>query len=102
MGDHHVNVRWSLRVATHHSEDFGGRTGCVDGVLCRLEAVEVEVSVLVGAEFAAEVVLGLVLGVVGVVFAVCAGLPHVEDGVGDADAGIDVLDGAVEVGELPV
>ena len=95
-------MRRSLSVATHHSEDFGGRSGCVDGVFCGLEAVEVEVSVGVSAEFSSEVVLGLVLRVVGVVLSVGAGLPHVEDGVGDAHVGVDVLDGAVEVGELSV
>ena len=95
-------MRGSLSVTAHHSEDFGGRTGCVDGVLGGLEAVEVEVSVGVGAELSSEVVLGLVLRVMGVVLAVGAGLPHVEDGVGNSNVGVDVLDGAVEVGELSV
>ena len=44
----------------------------------------------------------LVLGVVGVVLAVGAGLPHVEDGVGDTLACIDVADDTVEECELTV
>jgi hypothetical protein len=100
--DHHMNMRRTLGVAAHHPQHLGRRPGSVNRVLRRLEAVEVEATRGVGAEFATEVVLGLVLGVVGIVLAVCAGLPHVEDGIGDACAGVDVLDGAVEVGELAV
>jgi hypothetical protein len=51
---------------------------------------------------ATKIVLGLVLRIVGIVLAVCAGLPHVEDGIWDAFAGVDIFDGAVEVGELSV
>jgi len=47
-------------------------------------------------------VLGLVLGVVGVVLAVRARLPHVENGVRDALACVCVADDAVEERELAV
>lgn len=100
--DHDVDMRRPVGVSPHDAEQLSGRTRGVDGVLCRLEAVEVEVALAVGAELAAEVVLGLVLRIVGVVLAVGAGLPHVEDGVGDARPGVGVEDGAVEVGELAV
>lgn len=45
---------------------------------------------------------GLVLRVEDVVLAVGAGLPHVEDGIGDACARFRVPYHAVEVGELAV
>lgn len=89
-------------VAVHHLEELSRGPAGVDGVLGGLEAVEPELAVAIGAELASEVVAGLVLGVEDVVLAVGAGLPHVEDGVGDALAGVDVLDDAVEEGELAV
>lgn len=89
-------------MTTHDLEQIGGGTRGINGVLGGLQAVEVEISVLVGAELAAQVVAGLVLGVEDVVFAVSRGLPHVEDGVGDALARLGVDDAAVEVSQLAV
>lgn len=100
--DHHVDVCWTLSVTSHHPKHLGRRSGSVNRVFCGLEAVEVEPSGGVGAELSSEVVFALVLGVVGIVFAVRAGLPHVEDGVWDSRAGVDVSDGAVEVRKLAV
>lgn len=102
VSDHHVNVSRAVRVATHDLEQLRRGTGGVNGVLCGLEAVEPKLAVLVSAELASEVVTGLVLGVVSVVFAVGARLPHVEDCVGDTLAGVDVLDDTVEKGQLTV
>lgn len=102
VGNHDVNVSGAVRVTAHDTEKLRGRTRCVDGVLGWLEAVKPKLSVLVGAEFAAEVVLGLVLGVVGVVFAVGAGLPHIENGVGNTLASVDVADDTVEECELAI
>lgn len=102
VGDHDVDVSRAVRVAAHDAEELSRGTRGVDGVLGGLEAVEPELAVLVGAELAAEVVTRLVLGVVGVVLAVGAGLPHVEDGVGDTLAGVDVADDTVEECELTI
>jgi hypothetical protein len=102
VSDHDVNVSRAVRVAAHDAKKLRRRTRCVDGVLGRLEAVEPELAVLIGAELAAKVVARLVLGVVGVVLAVGAGLPHVEDGVGDTLASVDVADDTVEECELTV
>lgn len=100
--DHHVDVSRAVGVTSHDLEQLGRGTRSVDGILGGLEAVEPELSVLVGAELATEVVAGLVLGVVGVILAVGAGLPHVEDGVGNALASVDIADDTVEEGELTV
>jgi hypothetical protein len=102
VSDHDVDVSRAVRMTAHDAEKLGRGTRCVDGVLGRLEAVEPELAVLVGAELAAEVVARLVLGVVGVVFAVGAGLPHVEDGVGDTLACINITDDTVEECELTI
>lgn len=86
----------------HDLQQICRGAGSINGVFCWLEAVEPEPAVLVGSEFPSEVVAGLVLGVEDVVFAVGAGLPHVEDGTLDALARLGVLDGAVEECQLAV
>lgn len=63
-------------------------------------AVEPVLSILVGAELAAQVIGGLVVRVLEVVLAVGAGLPDVKDGVGDGLAGEEVGDGAVHEADL--
>lgn len=102
MRHHHVDVRRAVRVATHDAKQLRRRARGVDGVLSGLETVEPELAVRIGTELAAEVVAGLVFGVVGIVFAVGAGLPHVKHGVGDALARLQVADDTVEEGELAV
>jgi hypothetical protein len=102
VSNHDVNVRRTVRVTAHDFEKLGGRTRGVDGVLGGLEAVEPELAVLVGTELSAKVVARLVLWVVGVVFTVGASLPHVENGVGDSLACVNVADDAVEECELAV
>ena len=57
---------------------------------------------LVSAEFATKIVLALVFWVVRVVFAVGAGLPHVEYGAGDGLVGVYIPDDAMEEGDLAV
>jgi hypothetical protein len=102
VSNHDVNVRRAVRVTAHDSEELGGRTRGVYGVLGGLKAVEPELAVLVGAELSAKVVARLVLWVVGVVFTVGASLPHVENGIGDALACVNVADNAVEECELAI
>jgi len=102
MGDHHVDVSGAVRVAAHDLEELSRGSGGVNGVLGGLEAVEPELAVLVGAELATKVVAGLVLRVEDVVLAVGAGLPHVEDGTGNALAGVNVPDNTMEEGEFAV
>lgn len=58
-------------------------------------AVQPVLAVLIGTEFAPEVVGALVLGVLEVVLAVGRGLPDVEDGVRDGLAGHQVADDAM-------
>lgn len=86
----------------HQPQQLSRRPGGINRILGGLQAVEPELALLVGLELAAQVVAALVLRVEGVVLAVGARLPHVEDGVGDAKPGVDVLDDAVEEGDLAV
>lgn len=96
---HDVNVGRAHGVAIHQRQQLVGRTIGRQGVGSRVVAVEPVFAVLVGPELAAQVVGALVLGVLEVVFAVGAGLPDVEDGVGDGLAGKQVCDGAVHQGD---
>ena len=102
MSDHHVDVGGAEGVAAHYRKQLSRGAGGVNGVLSRFKAVEPEFTVFVGAELASEVVAGLIFGVEDVVLAVGAGLPHVEDSVRDALAGVDVFDDTMEKRELPV
>lgn len=86
-------------MAIHQRQQLIGRTIGRQRVGSRVVAVEPVFAVLVGPELAAQVVGALVLGVLEVVFAVGAGLPDVEDGVGDGLAGEQVCDGAVHQGD---
>lgn len=97
-----MDVSGAVRVTTHDAQQLGRRTRRVNGVLGGLEAVKGETAFGVGLELAAQVVAGLVLGVKDVVLAVCAGLPHVKDSVGNALAGLDVAHHTVEPGDLAV
>ena len=89
------------RVAVDGLEELVGRAVGGERVGGGPQAVQPVLSLVVGLELAAEVVVceGRVLEIV---LSVAAGLPHVEDGVGNSNVGVDVLDGAVEVGELSV
>lgn len=62
------------------------------------ETVESILSILVRLEFPSKVVVGLVVGVLEVVFSVGGGLPHVKGGVRDGFVGLHVADYAVHVG----
>lgn len=83
MRDHDVDVRGTHGVTVHEVEELEGWTVGGEGVGGGVQAVEPVLALLVGAELAAEVVVGLVLGVLEVVLAVGGRLPDVEDGVGD-------------------
>ena len=102
VGDHDVDVGGTHGVAVHEIEEGAG--GAIGGqtVGRRVEAVEPVLALLVGLELAAEVVGGLVVGVLEVVLAVGGGLPDVEDGVGDGVAGNDVADDTVHLGHAAV
>jgi len=95
-------MRRTIGMTAHHLEEVARRPRGINRVLRRLEAVEPELAVLVCAELASQVMAGLVFRVEDVVLAVRAGLPHVEDGIGDALVGFGILDYAVEEGELAV
>lgn len=97
-----MNVRRSVGVPAHQLQQIGRRATGINGVLGGLQAVEPELALLIGLELAPEVVACLVLGVEDIVLAVGAGLPHVKGGIWDAEAGVDVLDHAVEEGHLAV
>lgn len=86
----------------HQLQQVGRGPARVNGILGRLQAVEPELALLVRLELAAEVVACLVLRVEDIVLAVGAGLPHVEGGVGDAQARVDVAHDTVEEGDLAV
>lgn len=96
---HDVNVGRAHGVAIHHRQQLVRRTVGRQRVGSWVVAVEPIFAVLVSLELAAQVVGGLVLRVLEVVFAVGAGLPDVEDGVGDGLAGQQVCDGAVHQGD---
>lgn len=66
----------------------------------RVIAVEPVLSVLVGSEFSAQVVRGLVVRVLEVVFAVGASLPNIEHGSGNGLSGEKICDCAVHESDL--
>lgn len=96
---HDVNVGRAHGVAIHQRQQLVRRTIGGQRVGSGVVAVEPVFAVLVGLELAAQIVGGLVLRVLEVVFAVGAGLPDVEDGAGDGLAGQQVGDGAVHQGD---
>lgn len=89
-------------MSTHHSQDLCTRSGCINGIFRWLQAVEIKATLGIRSKLAAQVVTGLVFRVKNVVFAVCGGLPHVENGIWDSLASVDVANRTVEVGELPI
>lgn len=100
--DHHMYMRRAIWVSAHKLQQHTSRPTRIDRILGRLQAVKVESTIFIGSELSSQVVGRLVLGIVGVVLAVCAGLPHVEDGVGDPRAGVGIENSPVEVCELAV
>lgn len=97
-----MDMGGTVWVAAHQPQQVGRRPGCVDGVLGGLEAVEPEFALVIGLELAPEVVSRLVLWVEHIVFAVGAGLPHVEGGIRDTLACIHILHDSVEEGDLTI
>lgn len=89
-------------MTTHHLQHIRTWAAGINGVFCWLQAIEVELAIGIGAELAPQVVPGLVLWVKNIVFAIGAGLPHVEDSVWNANSSINILDRSVEVGQLSV
>lgn len=101
VGDHKVDVGGTHGGAVHESEkNTGGAVGG-QGVRSGVVAVPVELSVLVGGELAAQVVVGLGW-VLEIVLAVGRGLPDIEDGTGDGLAGFHVTDGTVHEGDATI
>lgn len=84
-------------MTVHQGKKLVSRTVGRQRIGRRVVAVEPVLAVLVGCEFTTQVVGGLVLRVLEVVFAVGAGLPDVEDGAGDGLAGEEIGDGAVHL-----
>lgn len=70
-----------------------------EGVCGGSETVQSVLSVRVRLELSAEVVVGLVVWVLEIVFSVRRGLPHVEGDVGDWLVGLHVADDTVHVGD---
>lgn len=101
VGDHQVDVSGAHGRAVHNVEEHTGGTVGGERVGSRVVAVPVELTLLVGAELAAEVVLGLA-GVLEIVLAVGGSLPDVEDSTLDGGAGLHVGEHAVHVGDLAV
>jgi hypothetical protein len=101
MGDHQVNMGGAHGGAVHDVEQDTGGTVGRQGVGGRVVAVPEEVSLLIGLELSAEVVLGLV-GVLEVVLAVGRGLPDIENGTDDGGASLHVGENTVHVGDLAV
>lgn len=95
-----MDVSGSHGVAVDSLEECPGRTVDGERVGGGTKAVEPVLALLVGLELAAEVVVGLVVGVLEVVLAVAAGLPHVEGDVRNGLVGDEVADHTVHVCDL--
>ena len=87
------------RVAVDGLEELVGRAVGGERVGGGPETVEPVLSLVVGLELAAEVVV-CERRVLEVVLSVAAGLPHVEGDVGDGLVGDEITDDAVHVGDL--
>lgn len=99
VGDHQVDVSGTHGGTVHEIEkDTGGTVGG-QRVGSGVVAVPVVLALLVGAELATQVVLGL-LRVLEIVQSVGGGLPDVKNGVLDGRASLHVLDDTVHVGDL--
>lgn len=101
VGDHEMDVSGTHGGAVHEVEEHTGRAVGGERVRGGVVAVPPELALLVGAELAAQVVLGLV-GVLEVVLAVGGGLPDVEDGTLDGLASLHVPEDTVHEGDLAV
>lgn len=82
-------------MAVHHLQQLIGGTVGGQRVGRGVVAVEPVFAVLIGAEFAPQVVGGLIIRVLKVVLAVGRSLPDVEDGVGNRLPGDQVADDTV-------
>lgn len=67
------------------------------GVCSRSEAVESVFAILIRLELSSQVIVGLILGVLEVVFAVAGCLPHVERNARNRLLGPEVADDAVHI-----
>lgn len=101
VGDHKVDVGGTHGGAVHEIEENTG--GAVGGQRVRsgVVAVPVELSILVGGELAAQVVIGLG-GVLEIVLAVGGGLPDIEDGSSNRLASLHVADGTVHESDTAI
>jgi len=96
---HEVDVSGTHRVPVDGLEEFVGRAVGGERVGGGPKAVEPVLSLVVGLELAAEVVV-CERRVLEVVLSVAAGLPHVEGDVGDGLVGDEIADDAVHVSDL--
>ena len=96
---HEVDVSGTHRVPVDGLEEFVGRAVGGERVGGGPKAVQPVLSLVVGLELAAEVVV-CERRVLEVVLAVAAGLPHVKGDVGDGLVGDEIANDAVHVGDL--
>lgn len=96
---HQVDVSGTHRVPVDCLKEFVGRAVGGERVGSGPKAVEPVLSLLVGLELSAKVVV-CERRVLEVVLSVAAGLPHVEGDVGDGLVGDEIADDAVHVGDL--
>lgn len=94
-----MDVSGSHGVPVNGLEELPGRTVFGERVGGGPEAVEPVLALVIGLELAAEVVVGEGW-VLEVVFAVAAGLPHVEGDIGDGLVGHEVADHTVHISDL--
>lgn len=101
VGDHKVDVGGAHGGTVHDVEENTSGAVGGQGVRSGVVAVPVELSVLVGCELAAEVVVGLG-GVLEIVLTVGRCLPDIEDGTGDRLAGLHVPNDTVHEGNTAI
>lgn len=99
MRDHQMDMCGTHRMSINRLEQLPRRTVLWKRVCSWSEAVQAVFAILVGLELSAQVVVALVRGILEVIFAVAARLPHVEGDIGDRVLGLEIAHDAVHVGD---